>query len=35
MEILALGEALIDHFPDYQRAGGAPFNFAYHLRKWG
>ncbi len=29
--ILVLGEVLIDRFPDYQRIGGAPLNFAFHL----
>lgn len=33
--ILSIGEILIDVFPDYQRIGGAPFNFAYHLKKKG
>ena len=31
--ILAIGELLFDHFPDYKRVGGAPFNFSYHLKK--
>ncbi len=25
----------MDVFPDYQRIGGAPFNFAYHMKKMG
>ena len=29
--ILSFGEILYDVFPDTQRLGGAPFNFAYHL----
>lgn len=33
--ILSIGEILIDVFPDYQRIGGAPFNFAYHMKKMG
>jgi len=33
--ILAIGEILIDQFPDYKREGGAPFNFAYHLKHLG
>ena len=33
--ILVIGEMLIDIFPDYQRMGGAPFNFAFHLKKLG
>ena len=33
--ILVIGEILIDIFPDYQRIGGAPFNFAFHLKKLG
>ncbi|WP_319525967.1 carbohydrate kinase [uncultured Desulfosarcina sp.] len=33
--VLAVGEILIDIFPDYQRIGGAPFNFACHLKKLG
>lgn len=35
MLILVIGEMLIDIFPDYQRMGGAPFNFAFHLKKLG
>ena len=33
--ILVLGESLFDVFPHYKRFGGAPFNFAYHLRQFG
>ena len=33
--ILAVGEILIDQFPGYQREGGAPFNFAFHLKHLG
>jgi len=33
--ILSIGEILFDHFPDYQRVGGAPFNFSCHLKKLG
>ncbi len=33
--IVVIGEILIDIFEDYQRIGGAPFNFAYHLIKLG
>ena len=33
--VYVIGEVLIDIFPDYQRIGGAPFNFAYHLKKMG
>lgn len=33
--IVVIGEILIDQFPDYERMGGAPFNFAYHLKKLG
>lgn len=35
MVILAVGEILIDRFPNYNRAGGAPFNFALHLKQLG
>ncbi|HPB80457.1 MAG TPA: PfkB family carbohydrate kinase [Spirochaetota bacterium] len=35
MMILAVGEILIDKFPAYRRIGGAPFNFAYHIRGLG
>ena len=30
--ILVIGEILFDVFPKYKRLGGAPFNFAYHLK---
>ena len=30
--ILVIGEILFDVFPNYKRLGGAPFNFAYHLK---
>lgn len=33
--VLVVGEVLIDCFPDYRRMGGAPFNFAYHLKRLG
>jgi fructokinase len=33
--ILVLGEVLIDRFPNYQRIGGAPLNFACHLHHLG
>ena len=33
--ILVLGEILFDIFPTYTRLGGAPFNFAYHLKHFG
>jgi len=33
--IVVIGEVLIDLFPNYERIGGAPFNFAYHLKKLG
>ena len=33
--ILAFGEILYDLFPGGKRLGGAPFNFAYHLKKLG
>jgi fructokinase len=33
--ILVIGEILIDRFPDYERIGGAPFNFAFHLHQMG
>jgi fructokinase len=33
--IIVIGEMLIDIFPDYRRIGGAPFNFAFHLKKLG
>jgi fructokinase len=33
--IVVIGEILIDIFQDYQRVGGAPFNFAFHLKQLG
>lgn len=33
--ILAIGEILFDIFPGYKRLGGAPFNFAFHLKNIG
>lgn len=33
--IIAIGEILVDIFPHYKRIGGAPFNFAYHLKQLG
>ncbi len=33
--IIVIGEILIDRFPDYERIGGAPFNFAFHLKNMG
>ena len=33
--VVVVGEILIDRFPDYERIGGAPFNFAFHLLKLG
>lgn len=33
--ILVIGEILFDLFPDDRRIGGAPFNFAFHLRQLG
>lgn len=33
--IIVVGEILIDRFPDYERIGGAPFNFAFHLMQMG
>jgi len=33
--VLVIGEILADIFPAYQRFGGAPFNFAYHLKQFG
>jgi fructokinase len=33
--ILVLGEILFDLFPTYNRIGGAPFNFAFHLKGLG
>ncbi len=31
--ILVIGEVLLDRFADYTRIGGAPFNFAFHLKQ--
>ena len=33
--ILAVGEILFDIFPNDKKLGGAPFNFAFHLKKLG
>ncbi len=33
--IVVVGEILIDIFKDYERIGGAPFNFAFHLQQMG
>jgi len=33
--ILPVGEILFDHFPGEKRLGGAPFNFAAHLKALG
>ena len=33
--ICVVGEILYDLFPDYKRLGGAPFNFAFHLKNLG
>ena len=33
--ILVIGEILYDLFPTYRRIGGAPFNFAFHLKQLG
>ena len=33
--IISLGEILFDVFPTYRRLGGAPFNFAFHLKMLG
>ncbi|MEJ2660427.1 MAG: carbohydrate kinase [Desulfobacteraceae bacterium] len=33
--IVVIGEILIDRFPNYERIGGAPFNFAFHIRQMG
>ncbi|MCU0236958.1 MAG: PfkB family carbohydrate kinase [Acidobacteria bacterium] len=35
IDMLAVGEVLWDVFPEYRRLGGAPFNFALHLRRLG
>jgi fructokinase len=33
--ILVVGEILYDIFPNYKRLGGAPFNFAFHVKHLG
>jgi fructokinase len=33
--IVAIGEILFDVFASYRRLGGAPFNFAFHLDRFG
>jgi len=33
--VLVVGEMLFDIFLEYRRLGGAPFNFAYYLKKLG
>jgi len=33
--ILVVGEILFDVFPDYKKIGGAPFNFAVHMKRFG
>jgi fructokinase len=33
--IVVIGEILFDVFSNYRRLGGAPFNFAYHLKNFG
>lgn len=33
--IIVIGEVLYDIFPGFRRAGGAPFNFAFHLMQAG
>lgn len=33
--ILSIGEILFDVFPEYKRLGGAPFNFAFHMKRLG
>lgn len=33
--LVVIGEILIDRFPDYERIGGAPFNFAFHIKQMG
>ena len=35
MMVIVVGEILFDQFPTYRRLGGAPFNFAYHLKRFG
>ncbi|MDY6824032.1 MAG: carbohydrate kinase [Thermodesulfobacteriota bacterium] len=33
--IFVIGEVLFDIFPAYKRIGGAPFNFAFHMKQMG
>jgi len=33
--VFVIGEILVDEFPDYSRIGGASFNFAVHLHRFG
>lgn len=33
--VIVIGEILIDIFDNYRRIGGAPFNFAFHLKQLG
>lgn len=33
--IFVIGEVLFDVFPAYKRIGGAPFNFAFHMKQMG
>lgn len=33
--VVVVGEILVDVFPEYRRVGGAPFNFAFHLKRLG
>lgn len=33
--IITIGEVVTDHFPEYRRIGGAPLNFACHMKKFG
>lgn len=33
--IIVIGEVLIDQFETYHRIGGAPFNFAFHMKQLG
>ncbi|MDY6904984.1 MAG: carbohydrate kinase [Thermodesulfobacteriota bacterium] len=33
--IFVIGEVLFDIFPTYKRIGGAPFNFAFHMKQMG
>ena len=33
--VLVFGETLVDEFPDRVALGGAPFNVAFHLRRFG